>query len=521
MSKTYLKIENPGVAPAEAFTLLGASTKRKSDNIGTIGCFGSGNKHAVSTLLRHKCAPIVYAGSLRLEFGTKPHCMDGHSFERVVVKFGGKDAAGSNRSSTEDLGFVLEYGAHDWVTVDLALREFVSNSLDRAVEEGETDFWRQYAAKLSANDITAARATGSAANKEWADAVKQYRSTATDFRNVVIEVVNESQVRARAGYTRVFVPLNEEVFRFFNNIDRWFLHFSEPQLLNCQILPKADRNLDARKAAVIYRRGVRVREFEASNVASLFDYNLPNLAMDESRKVDDWSVHYAAAEALAGSEERNIVRLFQSFVDGHKFWEHGFNQYGLENGLRSNAQKAVWSSAFEKTAGVSAVMAVEGGGDAASRKGYAVVTVPESFAQAAEKAGIRTPAKVLSDDDRNGREVLPATAAAQSAVDFGWSVIDRFGLTKGKQQPPVHCFRHIMEAGAVLQGFYRDGAVYLNLDLCDGDGFAPPSGQLLACVLEELAHFVTLSFDGARDFQNYAFQLAACCAKALEPQETT
>ena len=42
-----------------------------------------------------------------------------------MVKFGGKDANGVQRSATEDLGFVLEYGAADWLSVDLALREFV------------------------------------------------------------------------------------------------------------------------------------------------------------------------------------------------------------------------------------------------------------------------------------------------------------------------------------------------------------------------------------------------------------
>ena len=36
-----------------------------------------------------------------------------------------------NRSSTEDLGFVLDYGKQDWDEVALALREFVSNAIDR------------------------------------------------------------------------------------------------------------------------------------------------------------------------------------------------------------------------------------------------------------------------------------------------------------------------------------------------------------------------------------------------------
>ena len=60
----YLKIENPGVADSRAFTLLGASTSRNSDNNKTIGKFGSGNKHGVADLLRHGLSTTIFGGSL-------------------------------------------------------------------------------------------------------------------------------------------------------------------------------------------------------------------------------------------------------------------------------------------------------------------------------------------------------------------------------------------------------------------------------------------------------------------------
>ena len=99
-----------------------------------------------------------------------------------------------------------------------------------------------------------------------------------------IEVVDEAQVRAKRNFTRVFVPLNAEVLDFYNDLGKWFLHFSEPESLSKAILPKKNRNLGDRKAAVIYRRGVRVREFETSDTETLFDYNLNDLPIDESRK---------------------------------------------------------------------------------------------------------------------------------------------------------------------------------------------------------------------------------------------
>ena len=57
-------------------------------------------------------------------------------FNRVVVRYGGSDpVTGASRSSTEDLGFVLNYGEKDWDEVALALREFVSNAIDRSIRE--------------------------------------------------------------------------------------------------------------------------------------------------------------------------------------------------------------------------------------------------------------------------------------------------------------------------------------------------------------------------------------------------
>jgi hypothetical protein len=510
----YLMIQNPGIAPAEAFTLLGASTKRGSNNSATIGKFGTGNKHGVAVLLRNQLNPVVFAGNLKLEFGTRQQLVDDGikktSFNRVVVKFGGKDREGINRSSTEDLGFVLEHGSADWLSVDLAIREFVSNALDRSVEEGEQAFVQNYISGkwgLESDD------------QEVLDALDVYRETATDYKNVVVEVVNENQVRAKSGYTRVFVPMNAEVLQFFNDLGKWFLHFSEPELLNKTILPKRDRNLGNRRSAVIYRRGVRVREFESVDTESLYDYNLENLKLDESRRVDDWYVQYEAAQAFAGADVDTIARLWQSFIDNRVFWEHSFQSYGLENGVHRSEQKDVWNKAFEKVAGEFAVVSTEQGGQMAARKGYKVIVAPESFVQAAEKHGLRTPSKVLSDDDKAGREIYDSTPDAEAAVEFAWNLVVKYGVSNGRNKPVVKTFRKIMDGGSQTLGFYKDGVVYINQDIASSGslvlGWHSLTQQLLVTALEEVAHHVTGSVDGARDFQDFLLNLVVYSAKEL------
>ena len=290
----YLKIENIGVCPPEGYTVLGVSLADTSQNEGVIGTFGSGAKNGVAVLLRNNLSPVVFAGTLKLEFGTRPQTVAdsqaSKEFGRVVVKYGGTDqATGANRSSTEDLGFVLEYGKQDWNEVAMALREFVSNAIDRSI-------------------------------REWGD-----------WSGVTIEIVEESQVRAKKNHTRVFVPMNAEVFEFYNNLGKWFLHFSEPESLSNAILPKNNRNLGDRKAAVIYRRGVRVREFESSDQESLFDYNLNDLTIDESRKASDWDVKHHCGKALASADKDILAMLFDRLLNSDKgCWEFGFDTYSLQ-----------------------------------------------------------------------------------------------------------------------------------------------------------------------------------------------
>ena len=87
----------------------------------------------------------------------------------------------------------------------MAFREFVSNAIDAAIAVNQ-------------------QANG---NAKW------------PWEGVKVELVPEEKVRAKQGFTRVFVPAdNEEVIRFFANLGKWFLHFSEPEAITETILPE-------------------------------------------------------------------------------------------------------------------------------------------------------------------------------------------------------------------------------------------------------------------------------------------
>jgi hypothetical protein len=519
----YLKIENPGVADPTAFTLLGASTSRDSQNSNTIGKFGSGNKHGVAVLLRNELAPIVFAGNLRMTFGTTPVKVEtglcSKSFERVQVKYNGKDRDGKSKTATEDLGFVLEYGATDWLSVELALREFVSNSLDRAIEEDEALFATQWIRNNNINEAT------SAAKSDYQKALVEHRKTARPYDNVTVEIVADNQVRAKEGTTRVFVPLNDDVQKFYDNLGKWFLHFSEPDLLYKTILPKNGRNLsEGRKAAVIYRRGVRVREFESSDIESLFDYNLENIELDESRKVDDWRVKHAATQAFQYAEPEQVATFLTTMLEGKTYWEHTFDQYGWqpnwnEKPVEREQRQKNWNEAVSSL-GDNIVIGTAANYDFATRKGYKVLQAPEAFVSAARDYNLPTVDKVLTQDDREGRTIIDASPDAIAAVDFMWEVIVAANMNNNKEKPPVKCFRQSMNGGSITWGFCRNGdGIYFNEDLgttatVEG-GRQALSQMFLSTAMEELAHWVTEATDNSRDFQDWIINLAVKLAVKL------
>jgi hypothetical protein len=488
----FLKIENIGVCPPEGFTVLGVTLADTSNNEGVIGQFGSGNKHAVAVLLRHGLSPVVFAGTLKLEFGTRPQTVAdsqaSKEFARLMVKYGGTDpTTGASRSSTEDLGFVLDYGKQDWQEVGLALREFVSNAIDRSI-------------------------------REWGD-----------WSGVKIEVVDEAQVRAKRNFTRVFVPMNAEILEFFNNLGKWFLHFSEPEALNKSILPKRNRNLGERKAAVIYRRGVRVREFESSDTESLFDYNLNDLTIDESRKASDWDVKHHCGRALGSADKEILAMLFDRLMNSDRpAWEFGFDTYSLQPTYKDSAEVELrkrqnWQEAFALVAGEDAVLTGKGPVDQLERKGYKPVQAPESLVHAAEQYGVQTPAKVLSADELAGRDVTEPTPDAQAAVDLVWELLEEVGLTNGKDKPPVRCFTSILDGGVMLNGYYRDGVVFINGDLAGSGsvvvGREALSDRLLKVALEECVHYVTQATDNSRDFQDFLLDLAVKLSRSRSKSE--
>lgn len=135
-----MNIVNAGEIEPEAFTLMGASTKRGDEEM--IGRFGSGLKYAICFLIRSGIEFKVFSGKQEIVFDSVTKNFRGKKFDAITVN-------GEMTSLTTDMG-------PDW-TFWQAMREIVCNAIDegswnRMKEEGwpePTEGLTQFSIKMS------------------------------------------------------------------------------------------------------------------------------------------------------------------------------------------------------------------------------------------------------------------------------------------------------------------------------------------------------------------------------------
>jgi hypothetical protein len=323
----YLLIENYSEAPIESFTLLGASSARGTDKIGQ---FGTGTKHGINLLLRQGIPFRVYSGKDKVEFDTQAIDFQGREQFKVTYSVNGR--------KTRDTGWTLDWGAMDWRHVNMALREFISNAID----SGEV----------------------------WD-----------------VSIVDEC--RAKAGWTRVFIKVNEDVQRFYNERAKWFLHFRNHNLVDRTILPKLDANTPAR----VYRRGVLVRQLGTQYPASRYDYNI-EIDLDDCRNSSDSQCVAAIGKAISAASAEVKADILQA-GDVH---ETTIDDWYLTDQYGDNLEerKASWKEAWNMIGGGVAVEPDCNRIKYLEREGYQARTVKSSkVLRTLEAAGVKTATSAL------------------------------------------------------------------------------------------------------------------------------
>lgn len=388
----YLMIRNNGLAPIEAFTILGLSTARgEADKIGQ---FGSGSKHGILTLMRHGLNPRIFIGEDELVFSSHPASMSGKEYLEVRYTFQGEQ---------HKTGMCLDFGALDWDTITMSLREFICNALD----QGE---------------------------------------------NIHECVLLADEPVPNAEETRIYVSAeNEDVAKYWESIRDHFLHFDG--LENQEIIPSNS------KTTKFYRRGVFVTESKSEH-PPLFTYNFQTGRIDESRNLDGAAVSGIAARLLVKDSSR-LSEVFLSFGD-KKRWEHviGDSLYYTANHEDKTTGRSAWKDAFGE-------LPFSNNADTAKvleRKKVPFVPVPMNYGSYLRFCGVQDAKELLSGLDEANADECEATESAMETFQRVWRWIEAARLTEGKPFPNVRCFSLAMKNGEEKMGYYKDGTVFLNLD---------------------------------------------------------
>ena len=188
---------------------------------------------------------------------------------------------------------------------------------------------------------------------------------------------------------------------------------------------------------MIYRAGVFVREIEETNDDSVYDYNfkagrVADRRVPQFQRLRDQGGHrQAVPQGIGGRVGPGLQGPGRS-----------------EAGLRGRAgphyicpswetpkeeQQKNWQQAWQAVAGDAVLCGPSATiAEFVERKGH--IARPSSrpaLVEAAARFGIKTDAQVLTENEKKGREKLPATPAAEAAVDTVWGWLTTYKLTNG------------------------------------------------------------------------------------------
>lgn len=455
----FVRIENPvRVVPSmEMFRTLGASSAR--GHAEKIGQFGSGFPNMLALFAREGILDglKVCLGKEVFTYPTKASINQTSSGDEFIIR---EILIKKQNGPTANLNISTEFGALDWNDITMGLREIISNAIDGTVEFG------------------------------------------LEPHKTIVEIVEDNQTRAKEGTVRVYVPLTREIEEYLNEIDKHFLCLSRFYDPSQMILPNKDNG-----PARFYRKGVKVGSF---GNRSLFHYNLENLDLKESRIVDSSEARTRAAEAIRDADIKTIETFLRSFDGGHEYYEHKFSAWDMMPTYANDSDRcrSNWTTAYRNVFGNTVLCETPEIAMMVRSKGFNARVFPKLLESILKyyidaETGLQNSSCVLSTDESKGRTVCDATSDVIDALNKVWSIIERHGLTNGKSKPSAHCYTEITRSEGNTFGYYRDNGIYILRDI------ANVSFMLTQTVIEEISHHVTGASDCTREFQDYAFRLAA------------
>ncbi len=439
----HVMIQNKGEVPIWGIRLMGFSPKTADK----IGRFGTGLKESIALLARMGLQPIIFSGKLRMDFQVE--LLDGQ--EEICFKL----SDGRGRFAPDvwhGLGIHPNLGRHDWDDPWMIFREVVCNALD---ESGTEDLF---------HDICYHEPEGV------------------------------------AGATRFYIPATGEIIKAYDTIEDKLLPLGKYEVeTEMAGTGRAIKNRK-KKQLQVFHRGVWIQDHKRK---SLFDYELDDLKLNESRSADWYTVNSEVARLAAHFTTSQAQALLQAMIREKQddLYEADVLQsasYYVELDGQS------WTNAFHALFGEKAVLTDDNRFlyEKLRAAGKDPVVVTHSGLTALLKAaGVPTVDRVLTREQRDWQTLSEPTENSQKVFDRVWQTLGEAGLHYGAKKPELRIFEEQPGKVCITFGAYTDGRVCINQSIVGS------KKERQAC-LEELAHHISEASDETREFQAFLLEIA-------------
>ncbi len=442
---SHVLIQNEGELPMWGLRLLGLSEKSKDQ----IGQFGTGLKESIALLSRMDICPVIFSGTMRIEFSTQ--------------QLGGKSELCFRLSEDRDqfdmdkwhgLGMHPNFGHRDWNDPWMVFREILCNALDEGGKEG-----------LHHDVVT-------------------------------------QELEGVAGSTRVYIPVTPDILTAYASVHDKLLALSTYEIE--MGLDNVGRALKKRKlpGLQIFHRGVWVQN---SKKDSLYDYELDNLDLNESRSADWYFVNNRIARIIAEFTFRQAKTLLKTMLIDSKTDIYEAEVLHAAASQASVSISEPFVEAFFDMYGDKAVVTDNDKFyyERLDQRGHKPVIVTHSgLLELLKAAGVPGPIDVLSRDDRSYSNLVEASQGMKDVFNGVWGMFEKHELTEGKPKPGLVAFIPKNDTSSVVYGEYRSGICYINAE------HSGSHWEVLACI-EEIAHHVSGAHDYSAEFQMFLLKLAA------------
>ena len=439
---SHVLIQNRTELQIWGMRLLGLSDKTNEQ----IGRFGTGLKESIAMLLRQGIAPVFFSGTCRIDF----KIMNEDGQDEICFRLSERQGRFASRK-WHGLGIHPNFGKHDWNDPWMVFRELICNAID-------------------------------------ASGVDDLHHTITSDPPMGV-----------AGSTRVFIPVNNSVIRAYAEIGDRLLMLNpvEPMYTHADhgsILPKREKG-----QAQIYHRGVWVQE-TVEDHSSLFDYELREIRLTESRSADWYNVRIVMASLLAHAPVSITSRVLEAILKkGMRCYEETvLRQVSWATDVETGVN---WRESFHALFGTNAVLTrnekiyVE---KLLAKKMQPVICENTDLYSILVRSGVSDAINALTAEDKDPSSYSLPSSHTQSRFDEIWQAFVEMELTTSRSKPKLMVFRDDISSGRL--GFYQQGTCYV-------------SERIVGCEeerivhIEEICHHLCGYNDETREFQTFLLSI--------------